>query len=316
MGGTEARAVSGDAKRRALGAARPRWGERLIVGLLFLCGAVSVATTVGIVLALVEPTREFFAEAGIWNFFSGRTWAPLFDPPSFGVQPLLAGTLVVTVCAALVCLPFGLGSAVYLSEYASFRLRRVLKPVLEVLAGVPTVVYGFFALTFVTPLLQDIWPFGTKPEVFNALSGGLVMGIMILPTVASLSEDAMSAVPDGLRAGAYALGSSKLQVSTRVVVPAALSGIVASFVLGISRAIGETMIALIAVGGNPQLTFNPIRGMETMAAFIAAAGLGDVPVGTTGYKTIFAVGATLFVSTFLLNAFSIRLVRKYREVYE
>src|SRR6266568_2236538 len=285
MGVTEARTAPRDA-RRPLGAARPRWGERLIVGLLFLCGVVSVATTVGIVLALVEPTREFFAEAGIWKFFSGRNWAPLFDPPSFGVQPLLIGTFVVTLCAMLVCLPFGLGAAVYLSEYASFRLRRVLKPVLEVLAGVPTVVYGFFALTFVTPLLQDIWFFSdTKPEVFNALSGGLVMGIMILPTVASLSEDA-------------------------------LSGIVASFVLGISRAIGETMIALIAVRGNPQFTFNPIRAMETMAAFIAAAGLGDLPVGTTGYKTIFAVGSTLFVVTFLLNAFSIRLVRKYREVYE
>ena len=316
MGVTEARTAPRDA-RRPLGAARPRWGERLIVGLLFLCGVVSVATTAGIVLALVEPTREFFAEAGIWKFLSGRNWAPLFDPPSFGVQPLLVGTFVVTLCAMLVCLPFGLGAAVYLSEYASLRLRRVLKPVLEVLAGVPTVVYGFFALTFVTPLLQDIWFFSdTKPEVFNALSGGLVMGIMILPTVASLSEDAMSAVPDALRAGAFALGSSKLQVSTRVVVPAALSGIVASFVLGISRAIGETMIALIAVGGNPQFTFNPIRAMETMAAFIAAAGLGDLPVGTTGYKTIFAVGSTLFVVTFLLNAFSIRLVRKYREVYE
>jgi phosphate transport system permease protein len=315
MGGTEARAVSRDA-RQPLGAARPRWGERFIVSLLFLCGVVSVATTVGIVLALVEPTREFFAEAGIWRFFSGRTWAPLFDPPSFGVLPLLVGTFVVTACAMAVCLPFGLGAAVYLSEYASVRVRGVLKPILEVLAGIPTVVYGFFALTFVTPLLQDIWPFGTKPEVFNALSGGLVMGIMILPTVASLSEDAMSAVPDGLRAGAFALGSSKMQVSTRVVVPAALSGIVASFVLGISRAIGETLIALIAVGGNPQFTFNPIRAMETMAAFIAAAGLGDLPVGTTGYKTIFAVGSTLFVATFLLNAFAIRLVRKYREVYE
>jgi phosphate transport system permease protein len=192
----------------------------------------------------------------------------------------------------------------------------VLKPVLEVLAGIPTVVYGFFALTFVTPLLQSIWIWGEAPGVFNGLSAGLVMGIMILPTVASLSEDAMSAVPRSLRQGAYALGSNKLQVSARVVIPAALSGIVASFVLAISRAVGETMIVLVAAGGTPQLTLDPREAMQTMTAFIAAAGLGDQSTGSTGYKTIFAVGATLFVITFIMNAVSIRLVRRFREVYE
>jgi phosphate transport system permease protein len=318
MAATETRVASrGAAKRRPLGAARPRWGERLIVGLLFLCGVLSIATTIGIVVALIGPTRDFFREVGIGEFFGGREWAPLFNPPSFGMQPLLVGTIVTTLWALVICIPFGLGSAIYLSEYASPRLRRTLKPVLEVLAGVPTVVYGFFALTFVTPLLQDVWFFSAeKPQVFNALSPGLVMGIMILPTVASLSEDAMSAVPQGLRAGAFALGSTKLQVSTRVVVPAALSGIVASFVLGVSRAVGETMIVLIAAGGTPSFTFDPTQPVQTMTAFIAATGLGDVSQGTIGYSTIFAVGATLFTITFVMNAISIRLVRKYREVYE
>jgi phosphate transport system permease protein len=223
---------------------------------------------------------------------------------------------MTTFWALLVAIPFGLGAAIYLSEYASPRTRRTLKPALEVLAGIPTVVYGFFALTFVTPLLQDIWPFGDGPGVFNALSAGLVMGVMILPTVASLSEDAMTAVPQGLRQGAFAVGATKMQVATKIIVPAALSGIVASFVLGISRAVGETMIVLIAAGGTPNLSANPLEGMQTMTAFIASAGIGDQSTGTIGYKTIFAVGATLFVLTFVMNAISIRLVRKYREVYE
>ena len=241
---------------------------------------------------------------------------PLFKPPSFGALPVVVGTLSTTFWALVVCIPFGLGSAIYLSEYARPRTRAILKPTLEVLAGIPTVVYGFFALTFVTPLLQDIWLFGDPPGVFNALSAGLVMGVMILPTVASLSEDAMAAVPSGLRQGAFALGGTKLQVSTRVVVPAALSGIVASFVLGISRAVGETMIVLIAAGGTPNLTFNPTEAVQTMTAFIGSTGIGDVPTGSTAYKTIFAVGASLFVATFVMNLISIRLVRKFREVYE
>jgi phosphate transport system permease protein len=309
-------AISGPAERR-LGVARPRWGERVIVALLFLCALVSVAVTAGIVIALAQPAIEFFSEVAPSDFFFGTEWAPLFAQPSFGVIPLVTGTLVTTFWALVVCIPFGLGAAIYLSEYASPRTRKTLKPALEVLAGIPTVVYGFFALTFLTPLLQDIWFLpGDPPAVFNALAAGLVMGIMILPTVASLSEDAMSAVPQGLREGAFALGGTKMQVSTKIVVPAALSGIVASFVLGISRAVGETMIVLIAAGGTPNLSFNPVEGMQTMTAFIAAAGIGDQPTGSIGYKTIFAVGATLFVATFVMNAISIRLVRKYREVYE
>jgi phosphate transport system permease protein len=301
---------------RRLGAARPRYGELVIRGLLFLCAAVSVATTVGIVVALAGPTIEFLGEVSIGDFLFGTDWRPLFSPPDFGVLPLVGATLVVTFWALAVCIPFGLGSAIYLSEYARPGVRKALTPVLEILAGVPTVVYGFFALTVLTPVLQDIWLFGDPPGVFNALAAGLVMGVMILPTVASLSEDAMAAVPQGLRQGAYALGASKRIVATRIVVPAALSGIVASFVLAISRAVGETMIVLIAAGGTPTLSFDPAKAMQTMTAFIAAAGLGDQPTGSTGYKTIFAVGALLFVGTLVMNALSIRLVRRYREVYE
>ena len=312
---TEANALP-RAAPRGLGAARPRWGERVIRGVLFLCALLSVAVTVGIVVALAEPSIEFFQEVSFKEFFTTTEWSPLFEPPNFGVLPLVTATLTTTFWALVVCVPFGLGAAIWLSEYARPRTRALLKPTLEVLAGIPTVVYGFFALTFVTPLLQDIWLIGEEPGVFNGLSAGLVLGIMILPTVASLSEDAMSAVPGGLREGALALGGSKMQVATRVIVPAALSGIVAAFVLGISRAVGETMIVAIAAGGTANLTFDPAEQMQTMTGFIAAAGIGDQPTGSTGYKTIFAVGATLFVATFIMNLISIRLVRRYREVYE
>jgi phosphate transport system permease protein len=284
---------------------------------LALCGFLSVGTTVAIIGSLAVPTVEFFSEVSVVEFFTTREWAPLFADAKFGVLPLVTGTLVTTVVALAVCIPFGLGAAIYLSEYAQRRTRALLKPLLEILAGIPTVVYGFFALTFVTPLLRDVWFLpGEPPTVFNALSAGLVMGVMILPTVASLSEDAMTAVPQSLRQGAYGLGSNKMQVSTRVVLPAALSGIVAAFVLAISRAMGETMIVLIAAGGTPNLSLNPAEGMQTLTAFIAAAGIGDQPTGSTGYKTIFAVGSTLFAVTFLLNFLSIRLVRRFREVYE
>jgi len=296
-----------------LRATRRRWGEDVVKVVLALCAFVSVATTVGIVVALFVPAIEFFREISIVDFLTGTNWAPLFEPPSFGVLPLIAGTLLVTGCASLVCIPFGLGSAIYLSEYARPRTRKYLKPLLEVLAGIPTVVYGYFALTFVTPLLQDI---GVGVGVFSALSAGLVMGVMLLPTVASVSEDAMSAVPRDLRDGAYALGSTRLHVSTRIVVPAAISGIIASFVLAISRAVGETMIVLIAAGGQPNWTWNPLDAVQTMTAFIAATGQGDVPTGSIEYKTIFAVGAALFVMTFVMNLFAIRLVRRFREVYE
>jgi phosphate transport system permease protein len=296
-----------------LRATRRRWGEDLIKGFLALCALVSVATTVGIVAALLEPSIEFFREVSIVDFVTGREWAPLFEPAEFGVLPLVAGTLSVTFWACLVAMPFGLGAAIYLSEYARPRTRKILKPALEVLAGIPTVVFGYFALTFVTPLLRDI---GLDVEIFNVLAGGLVIGVMLIPTVASLSEDAMTAVPQALRDGAYGLGATKLQVSTRVVVPAAVSGIAASYVLAISRAVGETMIVLLAVGQQARIDWNPLHAIETMTAFIAATGQGDIPVGSIEYKTIFAVGLTLFAMTFAMNLVSIRLVRKYREVYE
>jgi phosphate transport system permease protein len=292
---------------------RIRWGEALIKGLLALCALVSIATTTGIVIALLEPALEFFREVSIVDYLTGRDWSPLFEPPHFGVLPLIVGTLSVTFWAILVAVPFGLGSAIYLSEYARPRTRKILKPALEVLAGIPTVVFGYFALTFLTPLLRDI---GVPVDIFNALAAGLVIGVMLIPTVASLSEDAMTAVPQSLRDGAYGLGSNRMQVSLRVVVPAAISGIVASFVLAISRAVGETMIVLLAAGQQPVIDWNPLHAVETMTAFIAATGAGDIPTGSLEYKTIFAVGLTLFVATLLMNILSIRLVRKYREVYE
>ena len=296
-----------------LAPARKRRGEVVIKGLLALCALVSVATTVGIVFALFLPAVQFFRQVSFVDFITGTEWAPLFLQKSFGVVPLIVGTLSVTLWACLIAIPLGLGSAIYLSEYARPRTRGILKPALELLAGIPTVVFGYFALTWVTPHLRSV---GIDVGVFNALSAGLVVGVMIIPTVASLSEDAMAAVPRDLRYGAYALGASKLQVSTRIVVPGAVSGIVAAFVLGISRAIGETMIVLLAAGQQPNLSFDPRVAVETMSAFIAATGAGDVPTGSVEYKTIFAVGATLFVMTLIVNAVSIRLVRKYREVYE
>jgi phosphate transport system permease protein len=292
---------------------RRRWREDVVRSVLALAALVSVATTIGIVAALLEPSIDFFREISVVDYLSGREWAPLFEPSSFGVQPLVVGTLSVTAWACVVCMPFGLGAAIYLSEYAKPRIRRVLKPALEVLAGIPTVVFGFFALTFFTPLLADV---GIEVGTFNALSAGLVMGVMLIPTVASISEDAMTAVPQELRDGAYGLGATRLQVSTRIVVPAAISGIVASYVLAVSRAIGETMIVLIAAGTLPQLTFDPREQIETMTAFIGATGIGDVPTGSIEYKTIFAVGLTLFAFTLVMNVVAIRLVRKYREIYE
>ena len=296
-----------------LRAARKRWGEDVIKGVLALCALVSVATTVGIVVALLFPAIEFFGEIDVVDFITGTRWAPLFEPASFGVSPLIVGTLSVLFWACLVCMPFGLGAAIYLSEYARPRVRAVLKPALETLAGIPTVVFGFFALTAFTPFLQEL---GIDVGVFNALSAGIVIGVMLIPVVASISEDAMAAVPQELRDGAYGLGASRLQVATRIVVPAAISGIVASFVLAVSRAVGEAMIVLIAAGGIAQLTLDPREPVQTMTAFIGATGIGDVPTGSIEYKTIFAVGLTLFCLTLVMNVFAIRLVRKYREIYE
>ncbi|HET6212091.1 MAG TPA: phosphate ABC transporter permease subunit PstC, partial [Micromonosporaceae bacterium] len=296
---------------------RRRPGERVIEALLVVAAAVSVATTVGIVLALFTPTVEFFQTVSIKEFFTGTRWTPTFEPKSYGVLPLVVSTVISTLIAIVIAIPLGLGSAIYLAEYASTRTRKVLKPLLEILAGIPTVVYGFFALFALNSLLRSLWPGADKPDFQNILVASIVMGIMIVPTVASLSEDAMTAVPNGLREGAYALASTKMQVSTRVVLPAAISGVVASFVLGLSRAIGETMIVTVAGGltsDHPE--FNPLRGAATMTAFIANIGQGDVPVDSVDYKSIFAVGSVLFLFTFALNAFSIRLVRRFREVYE
>jgi phosphate transport system permease protein len=275
---------------------------------------ISVLTTVGIVLALLLPAIDFFRAVNPLDFLTGTNWAPLFEPASFGVAPLVVGTIMISLWSALVAFPLGLGTAIYLSEYARPRTRAVLKPILEILAAIPTVVLGYFALTWVTPLLRDT--LGVDAEIFNALSASLVLGIMLIPTVASLSEDAMASVPRDLRDGGYGLGADKLQVSTRIVVPAAISGIIAAFVLGFSRAVGETMIVLIAAGQLPNLTFDPRETIETMTAFIGATGNGDVPTGSIEYKTIFAVGLTLFVITLILNVISIRLVRRYREEYE
>jgi phosphate transport system permease protein len=297
-----------------LGVAKPRRGEQLIKALLFLAAAVSVLTTVLILVALLKEAVSFFGDVGL-DFITDPTWAPLFEPASFGIRQLLVGTFMITGIAILVAVPIGLGAAVYLSEYASPRVRRIGKPMLEVLVGVPTVVFGYFALAFVTPtILQDL--LGLNVNVFNALSAGLVMGFMIVPTIASISEDSMRAVPQGLREGAFGLGATKRQVSTRVVFPAAISGIMASIILAISRAIGETMAVVLIVGSKPQFTFDPRESIQTMTAFIAATAQGDVATGTVAYKTIFAVGATLFVMTLAMNLVAIRLVRRFREVYE
>ncbi|MEV0756896.1 phosphate ABC transporter permease subunit PstC [Streptosporangium sp. NPDC050280] len=299
----------------SLARSRPRYGESVIKVILLAAAMVSVATTIGIVLALLEPTIEFFASVSFGEFFGSTDWGPLFNPPAFGVWPLIVATVEITLIAVVVAVPLGLASAIYLSEYASHRTRKIFKPVLEVLAGVPTVVFGFFALTFVTPLLRDLFPF-LELDGKNALAAGLLVGVMIIPIVASLSEDAMAAVPNGLREGSYALGASKMLTSVRVVVPAAFSGIVAAVILAISRAAGETMIVAIAGGFKSVFTLYPGDEMSTMAAFIAQAGSGDASVGSIAYKTIFAVGSLLFVITFAMNYLSARMVQKYREVYD
>ena len=279
---------------------------------LFLSALLSIGTTIGIILVLTIETVAFLSQVPIVEFLTGTEWTPLFSVPRFGVLPLVAGTTLVSLIAMTVALPMGLLSAIYLSEYASDGVRRVLKPVLELLAGVPTVVYGYFALLFVTPLLQRFIP---TLSGFNALSPGIVMGLMILPLVSSLAEDAMRGVPRGLREGSYALGATKMQTSLRVVVPAAFSGITAAFILAVSRAIGETMIVAIAAGQQPRLTFDPTVPVETMTAYIVQISLGDTPQGTLEYRTIFAVGMLLFIGTFGLNLVSAWLRERFREEY-
>ena len=291
-----------------------RVGERVIVATLFTASLVSIVVTVGIVWSLVTPAIEFFRQVSIVEFLTGTRWAPRFKPATFGVLPLIVGTLWTTTIALLVAVPFGLGAAMYLSEYASEKSRKRLKPILELLAGIPTVVYGFFAIEFVTRVvLKGL--LGLDIGTFSVLSAGLVMGIMIIPTIASLSEDALSSVPLAMRQGSMALGANKMQTTLRVVFPAALSGIAAAIVLGISRAVGETMIVALAAGNKPNISLNPLEGAQTMTGFIANAALGDSRVGSLQYDTLFAVGLLLFAFTLLINFISIRLVRRFREAY-
>lgn len=303
--------------RRSLEAARPRYGERVIKAFLALCAALSVAVTTAIVISLLIPTIRFLGEIPITDFLFGTLWAPRFAEASFGVLPIVVGTLMVVFFALIVAIPVGLLSAIYLAEYAPRRLRKLIKPALEVLGGIPTVAIGLFAFAFLRPLAEDVFPFLPWSGPFSIGVAGIAVGLMIVPLVASISEDAMRAVPGGLREGAYALGAGKLKVSIGVVFPAAISGIVASIVLAGSRAIGETMVVLIAAGaGNPNLSFDPTQGVQTMTAYIGGVSTGDVPVGTIEYDTMFAVGALLFAMTLAMNMLAIRLVRRFREAYE
>jgi len=286
-----------------------------VYAFLFACAAVTILTTAGIVLALIQETYHFFEEVSIAEFLTDTEWTPLVGEKHFGVLPLLNATFLIAILSMFLALPLGLAAAIYLSEYAHPNVRRVVKPVLEILAGIPTVVYGYFALQFISPEIIQLL-FGRDTSLFNALSASIAMGIMILPLVSSLSEDAMRAVPQALREGAYGLGANKFEVATRIVVPAALSGIVAASILAISRAVGETMIVTIAAGLQPNLSWNPLEGMEAMTAFIVQVSLGDTPRGTLEYSTIFAVGMMLFLSTLVMNVAAQWLLARFREAYE
>jgi phosphate transport system permease protein len=301
---------------RPLVAARPRYGEKLIQGLLAACAVISVATTTGIVVSLLSPTIDFFGEVSFSDFFSLDEWAPTQADPSFGVFRIVIGTLSTSFWALLVAVPVGLLSAIYLSEYARPTVRRIVKPVLEVLAGIPTVALGVFAVTFISPELQDLLPGFVKTPPFAAGAAALGIGLLLVPIIASISDDAMRAVPAALKEGAYGLGATKFKVATRVVFPAAISGIVASVVLAASRAVGETMVVLMAAGATPNATFDPGQSVLTMTAFIGRTSTGDIATGTITYDTIFAVGSLLFVMTLAMNVVAIRLVRRFREVYE
>lgn len=294
---------------------RRRGGERVAIGVLRLCAFLTVATTAVIVGVLVTDAIRFFRVVGVVEFLTGTEWTALFTNPKFGVLPLLSGTVLVAAGAMVIALPLGVATAIYLSEYAPRRVRTVLKPTLELLAGIPTVVFGYFALNFVTPhILRPI--FGDDTPVFNAAAAAIVVGLMTLPTISSLTEDAFSAVPDSLREAAYGLGAGKRIVALRVIVPAALSGIGAALLLGISRAVGETMAVAIAAGATPNLTWNPLESIQTMTGFIAQVGSGEAPTGSVEYKAIFAVGFTLFIVTLAFNIVSQRVVRRYRQVYQ
>lgn len=295
------------------GAGRETTGGRIMHVLLFLAAALSVVVTVGVVLVLLFQTIEFFREVPFGDFFGSTNWAPLFLDKSFGVWALVAGTVLVAAIALIVAIPLGLLAAIYLSEYAPPRIHAVLKPLLEVLAGIPTIVYGYFALLFVSPIVRTV--FG-EAGVFNALSAGIVMGVMIIPMISSLSEDAFAAVPRSLREASYALGATRMETAVKVVLPAALSGVVASVILAASRAIGETMIVTVAAGQNPQFTLNPLEAVQTMTAFIVQLSLGDVENGSLEFRTLFAVASTLFVMTLVMNIVAQYVSRRFRESYE
>ena len=306
----EARGVDGSVLKKRL---RP--GELIIQGFLFFCGAFSILTTLGIVYEVGKEALLFFGspEVNLWKFFTGLKWQP--QATEFGILPLVNATLMTTIVAMLIAMPLGLGVAIYLSEYASARLRNVLKPILEILAGIPTVVYGYFALTFMTPLLRVI--FGRDVvDIYNTASAGIVMGILILPLISSMSEDALSAVPRSLREAAYGIGATRLETAVKIVLPAAISGLAAAFIVGISRAVGETMIVAIAAGAGPNLTFNPFKGAETMTGHIVRISGGDLSYDSIDYNSLFAIGILLFVITLALNIISQVIVRRFREVYE
>jgi phosphate transport system permease protein len=304
---------AGDGKPTKLGYRYSRHlGERAIEGILFLTAFASVAITVAIVVMLVRESLIFFEHVPLWDFLTDTQWTPLFDDAHYGILPLVSGTVVSSAVALGVAIPLGTITAIYLSEFAPFAVREIAKPFLELLGGVPTVVYGYFALLFVTPLLQKILP---DLPGFSLLSAGLVMGIMIIPYVSSMSEDAMRAVPMNLREGSYAMGATRFQTSIRVVMPAAFSGIAAAYILGISRAVGETMVVAIAAGMQPNLTWNPLEPAATITAYIVQVSLGDLPHGSIGYQTIFAAGLTLLLLTLTFNIIGHVLRKRYREVY-
>lgn len=306
-----------ESNKFSLRADSPRIGEKIIVALLFMTAALSVLVTTGIVLALFSPLPGFFAEVNIIDFLTGTLWAPSFADPSFGVLPVMAGTMQVVFYALIVAVPLGLGAAIYLSEYATNRVRKTIKPVLEILEGIPTVATGLFALFWFRPFLESLTPWLGWSSPFAIGVAGVMVGVIIVPLIASVSDDAMRAVPQALREGAYALGATKMRVALKVVIPAAISGIIASFVLGASRAVGETMIVLlVAGGGNPTLSIGFTEASSAMTAFIAGTATGEIATGTVIYYSIFAVGALLFLMTLIMNMIAIAFVNKYREVYD
>jgi phosphate transport system permease protein len=305
------------ARRVSLRAEHPHYGEKVIILFLFIAAVVSVAVTTAIVFALLQPLPRFFSEISIVEFFTAVEWSPGFARPQYGVIPIVVGTLMVVVTALSVAIPLGLLSAIYLSEYAPEAVRKTIKPILEVLEGIPTVAVGLFAFFWLRPLLEYLTPWLPWGGLFSTGVAGIAVGLIIVPLISSVADDAMRSVPRALREGAYALGAGKMRVALRVVVPAAFSGIIAAFVLGASRAVGETMVVLLVAGaGSPQLNFNPFEGVQTMTAYIASRATGEIAVGSIVYDTIFAVGALLFTITLAMNMLAIRFVNRFREVYD